>query len=61
MFWPFPNWPSSGWIQCQMNYIPTLNTVISDSVSTEKRWGTRSFLQKAGHVCRPVVETKYMY
>jgi hypothetical protein len=19
MFWPFPNWPSSGWIQCQRN------------------------------------------
>jgi hypothetical protein len=48
MFRPFPNWPSSGWIQCQRNYIPTLNMVISDSVSTEKRWGMRSGLQKVG-------------
>ena len=36
MFRPFPNWPSSGWIQCQRNYIPTINIVISVSVSTEK-------------------------
>jgi hypothetical protein len=36
MFRPFPNWPSSGWIQCQKNYIPTINIVISVSVSTEK-------------------------
>ena len=47
MFRPFPNWPSSGSIQCQRNYIPTLNTIISDSASTEKGGGTRSRLQKA--------------
>jgi len=36
MFWPFPNWPSLGWIQCQRNYIPTINVVISVSVNTGK-------------------------
>ena len=33
------NWPSSGWIQCQRNYIPTINIVISVSVNTEKGKG----------------------
>jgi hypothetical protein len=33
MFQPCLNWQSSGWMQCPRNYIPTLNTVISDSVS----------------------------
>ena len=61
MFRPFPNWPSSGWIQCQRNYIPTINIVISVRVSTEKWWETISRLQKAGHVCRLVVEIKYMH
>ena len=50
MFWPFPDWPSSGWIQCQRNYIPTLNTVISDSVSTEKKGG-RDLVSKKQGVC----------
>jgi hypothetical protein len=36
MFRPFPNWPTSGWIKCQRNYTPTINIVISVSVSTEK-------------------------
>jgi hypothetical protein len=61
MFRPFPNWPSSGWIQRQRKYIPTLNTVISVSVSTERGVGRRSRLQKAGRVCRLVVEIKHMY
>ena len=45
-------------IQCQRNYIPTINLVISVSVSTEKGAGVgmRSRLQKTGRVCRPVVE-----
>jgi len=44
-------------IKCQRNYIPTINLVISVSVSTEKAGeGTRSRLQKTGCVCRPVVE-----
>ena len=33
MFLPFPNWSSSGWIQNQRNYIPTIDIVISVSVS----------------------------
>jgi hypothetical protein len=43
MFRPFPNWPSSGWIQYQRNYIPTTNIVISVSVSTEKGGDEISF------------------
>jgi hypothetical protein len=49
MFRPLPNWPSSGWIQCQRNYIPTINTVISVSVSTEK--GGRDLVYKKQGVC----------
>ena len=60
MFRPFPNWPSSGWIQCQRNYISTINIVISVSVSTEKG-GDKIWFTKAGRVCRLVVEIKYMY
>ena len=50
MFRPCLNRPSSGWIKCPRNYTPTLNTVISDSVSTEKG-GDEIRLQKAGRVC----------
>jgi hypothetical protein len=39
MFRTLPNWPSSGWIQSQKNYIPTINIVISVCVSTEKGGG----------------------
>ena len=50
MFRPFPNWPSSGWIQCQRNYIPTINIVISVSESRERGGGARTRLKKQG-VC----------
>ena len=50
MFRPFRNWPSSGWIQCQRNCIPTVTTVISDSVSTGKRGG-RDLAHKKQGVC----------
>jgi len=43
-------------IQYQRDYIPTINLVISISVSTEKGGGTRSRLQKTARVFRPVVE-----
>jgi len=52
MFRPFPNWPSSGWLQCQRNYIPTINRVISVSVSTEKGGeGGRDLVYKKQGVC----------
>ena len=50
MFRPFSNWPSSGWIQCQRNYIPTINIVISVSVSTEGGGG-RDIVYKKQGVC----------
>ena len=51
MFRPFPNWPSSGWIQCQRNYTPTINIVISVSVSTEKSGGGRNIVYKRQGLC----------
>ena len=43
-------------IQCQRNYIPTINLVISVSVSTEGGGKGARSLKKMGRVCRPVVE-----
>ena len=50
MFLPFPNWSSSGWIQFQRNYIPTIN-IISVSVSTKKGGGGRDHVYKKQGVC----------
>ena len=45
-------------IQCQRNYLPTINIDICISVSTQKGGGdgTRSRLQNTGRVVRPVLE-----
>ena len=51
MFRPFANWPSSGWIKCQRNYIRTINIVISVSVSTEKGEGGRDPVYKKQGMC----------
>jgi hypothetical protein len=51
MFRPFPNLPSSGWIECRRKYIPTKNIVISVSVSTEKGVGGRDHVFKKQGLC----------
>jgi hypothetical protein len=49
MFRPFLNWPSSGWIQCQRNYIPTVNMIICVTVSTKR--GGRDLVYKKQGMC----------
>ena len=55
-FGRFLTGPHRVWIQCQRNYIPTINIVISVSVNTEKGGGGEIPFTKTGRVCRPVVE-----
>ena len=43
-------------IQCQRNYIPTICTDISISVSTEKGMGDEISFTNTGGVVRPVLE-----
>jgi len=43
-------------IQCQRNYIPTINIDIGISVSIGKRGETRCHLQNTGRVVRLVLE-----
>ena len=50
MFWPFPNWPSSGWNTLSEELYTYYNTIISVSEYI-RGGGTRSRLQKAARLC----------